>query len=166
MNQFIPKQKVKDLIESETINISGFKCVAIEDLEALSEYGLCYTITEKIQEDIETDLNMLKENSADIEQKNTEIAEKNAEIEKKDKQLQEKENRIRKLDLEAQRYFETSIKKDKIIDLMADYIATLDIEEDICANVKNDNCDKMNFGECEDCIKQYFERKVKRWKLK
>lgn len=54
----------------------------------------------------------------------------------------------------------TEIKqKDKIIDLMADYIATLDIEEDICANVKNDNCDKMNFGECEDCIKQYFERK-------
>ena len=51
-------------------------------------------------------------------------------------------------------------KKDKIIDLMADYIATLDIEEDICANVENDNCDKMNFGECEDCIKQYFERKV------
>ena len=46
------------------------------------------------------------------------------------------------------------------IDLMTDYIATLDIEEDICANVENDNCDKMNFGECEDCIKRYFERKA------
>ena len=51
-------------------------------------------------------------------------------------------------------------KKDNIIDLMADYIATLNIEEDICVNVENDNCDKMSFGECEDCIKKFFERKA------
>lgn len=50
--------------------------------------------------------------------------------------------------------------KDKIIDEMATYIVTLDIEEDICKKTKNEHCDKMNFGECEDCIKQYFERKV------
>lgn len=50
-------------------------------------------------------------------------------------------------------------QKDKIIDEMATYIATLDIEEDICEKTKNEHCDKMNFGECEDCIKQYFERK-------
>ena len=37
------------------------------------------------KKDIETVLSMLKENSAEIEQKNTELAEKNAEIEKKDK---------------------------------------------------------------------------------
>lgn len=49
--------------------------------------------------------------------------------------------------------------KEQVIDLMAEYIATLDIEEDICKNIKKDNCDKMNFGECEHCIKQYFERK-------
>ncbi len=47
-------------------------------------------------------------------------------------------------------------KKDKQIDLMAQFIATLDIEEDICANVENNNCDKMALGECENCIKQYF----------
>ena len=35
--------------------------------------------------DLETVLSMLKENSAEIEQKNTELAEKSAEIEKKDK---------------------------------------------------------------------------------
>ena len=40
---------------------------AIENLENLSEYGLCYTINEKIQEDIETVLNMLKEKEAEIE---------------------------------------------------------------------------------------------------
>ena len=40
--------------------------------------------------DLETVLNMLKENSAEIEQKNTELAEKNAEIEKLKKVLDEK----------------------------------------------------------------------------
>ena len=29
----IPKQKVKELIKNETINISGFECIAVEDLE-------------------------------------------------------------------------------------------------------------------------------------
>ena len=38
-----------------------------------------------LQEDIETALNIIKENSAEIQQKNTELTEKNAEIEKKDK---------------------------------------------------------------------------------
>ena len=51
-------------------------------------------------------------------------------------------------------------KKDKIIDEMVTYIATLDIEEDICEKTKNEHCDQMNFGEYEDCIKQYFERRV------
>lgn len=60
----------------------------------------------------------------------------------------------------ACKYKEESKKKDKIINEMVEYIATLDIEEDICSKVKNENCDKMNFGECEDCIKEYFEKKV------
>ena len=37
MNQFIPKQKVKDLIKNEAINISGFECIAVEDIEELLE---------------------------------------------------------------------------------------------------------------------------------
>ena len=37
--------------------------------------------------DLETVLNMLKENSAEIEQKNTELAEKNTEIEKLNRQI-------------------------------------------------------------------------------
>lgn len=55
-------------------------------------------------------------------------------------------------------------QKDKQIDLMADYIAMydLDIEENICIKPNRMvECDKMALGECEDCIKQYFERKVK-----
>ena len=32
---FIPKQAVIDLIENETIDISGFECIAVEDLQEL-----------------------------------------------------------------------------------------------------------------------------------
>ena len=35
--RYIPKQKVKNLIKNETINISGFECIALEDLEKLFE---------------------------------------------------------------------------------------------------------------------------------
>ena len=31
------KQKVKELIKNETINISGFKCITVEDIEKLSK---------------------------------------------------------------------------------------------------------------------------------
>ena len=34
---YIPKQKVIDLIENETINISGFECTAVENLIELTE---------------------------------------------------------------------------------------------------------------------------------
>ena len=34
---YIPVEKVKDLIKYETINISGFECIAVEDIEELLE---------------------------------------------------------------------------------------------------------------------------------
>ena len=37
MSQFISKQKVKHLIENETINISGFECIPVEDIQELLE---------------------------------------------------------------------------------------------------------------------------------
>lgn len=36
-DDYIPVQKVKDLIKNETINISNFECIAVEDLEKLME---------------------------------------------------------------------------------------------------------------------------------
>lgn len=87
---------------------------------------------------------MLKENSAEIEQKNTELAEKNAEIERLEKVLDEKyifvteartvyarlmsldKEDIVKNDLalrnEIYQHIEDNDKKDKIIDLMAEEI--------------------------------------------
>lgn len=92
-------------------------------------------------------------------------------IKGKEKEIEMLKEDNKRLDKEAQKYFETSIihskqynqqleKKEKTIELMAQFIATLDIEEDICANVENNNCDKMALGECENCIKQYFANKV------
>lgn len=36
-NYYIPKQRIKDLIKNETINISGFECIALENLQELLE---------------------------------------------------------------------------------------------------------------------------------
>lgn len=57
---------------------------------------------------------------------------------------------------------EENKKKDKIIDLMAEYIAILEIEEEFCVKTGKNlkECDSMALGGCENCIKQYFERKV------
>ena len=53
------------------------------------------------------------------------------------------------------------------IDLMAEYIATLDIDEDICMNNKiNSEWCNEDYTNCKKCIKQYFERKVKNVKNK
>lgn len=37
LNESIPKQAIIDLIKNETIDISGFECIAVEDLEKLLE---------------------------------------------------------------------------------------------------------------------------------
>ena len=53
-------------------------------------------------------------------------------------------------------------KKDKQIDLMAEYISKHDIDEDICKEQADNNCDDINReAECKDCIKQYFEKSAK-----
>ena len=92
--------------------------------------------------DLETVLNMLKENSEEIEQKNTELAEKSAEIE----------------------------KKDKIIDLMAERLRfDEELKFEVCRDcepLKEELCGeptKTQYQPTElKCVKQYFERKVKK----
>ena len=130
------------------------------------------------QKAIETVLNMLKENSAEIHQKNTELAEKNAEIEKYKKLLADNLARNLNDSIKAKEKADTDLddldkgwkveleKKDKMIDLMAEYISDLDIDEDICKKQSDNNCDDINREvECKECIKQYFERKAKDGRL-
>lgn len=119
---------------------------AIENLENLSEYGLCYTINEKIQEDIETVLNMLKE-------KDTEIEKKDKMIDLRNKELIIKEDELKFSD-------EERIKLNKMIDLMAEQLIGLPVNK-----IKQD-FEKPNFKaeitiftDKED-IKQHFERKA------
>lgn len=92
-------------------------------------------------------------------------------LKKKDKEVhcleQEKQdaweewNNLEQSSYEEEKKLKAEIEeKDKIIEAMAGYIAMGDIEEDICQNIKNDNCDKMSFGKCESCIIQYFGSKV------
>ena len=53
-------------------------------------------------------------------------------------------------------------EKNKQIDLMAVYISNLDIDEDICKEQSDNNCDDINReADCKDCIKQYFEKLTK-----
>lgn len=59
------------------------------------------------------------------------------------------------------KYFDEIEKKDKMIDFMAEWIDnhTKYYDEDGCyCEVEKEICKKDI--ECEDCIKQYFERKV------
>lgn len=104
------------------------------------------------QKAIETVLNMLKENSAEIHQKNTELAEKNAEIEKY-KQLYNKA-----LD-DAVITAHDNMKKDKMIDLYIDELVTN--EFDRCCQERCRECEKDK-DTLRTCIKQYFERKVEK----
>lgn len=138
-----------------------------------NKFGITIEGFRELQEDIETVLNMLKENSAEIHQKNTELAEKNAEIEKYKKLLADNLARNLNDSIKAKEKADTDLddldkgwkveleKKDKMIDLMAEYISDLDIDEDICKKQSDNNCDDINREvECKERIKQYFERKT------
>lgn len=126
------------------------------------------------QKAIETVLNMLKENSAEIHQKNTELAEKNAEIEKYKKLLADNLARELNNSIKAKEKADTDLddldkgwkveleKKDKMIDLMAEWISERCLYIDDYGNsceIIQDSCNKKE--NCELCIKQYFERKYK-----
>ena len=84
-----------------------------------NKYGIVIEEFKKLQEDLETVLNMIKEKNAEIE------------------------------------------KKDKIIDLMAEWISERCLYIDDYGNsceIIQDSCNKKE--NCELCIKQYFECKV------
>lgn len=69
--------------------------------------------TRNFKEALETVLSMLKENSAEIEQKNTELAEKNAEIERLNRQIDLMAEEIEKGDIEFTEYCNFKIVCDR-----------------------------------------------------
>ncbi len=113
-----------------------------EAIEYLKESVLIYKNTiPKISEAIETVLSMLKE--------------KNEQIVKYEKIYKE---------YDCYRWVKELDKKDRQIDLMAEYIANRDNDEDICKYQVAEWCEDEEDGVlievCRKCIKQYFERKV------
>lgn len=84
------------------------------------------------------------------------------------KQQEEIEN-LKNKEVLIKRYFQKCdlIKqKDKIIDLMAEYMAINGVEANICnekrieENCKNVTVDNIPIHRCKNCIKQYFENKA------
>lgn len=50
--------------------------------------------------------------------------------------------------------------KDKVINEMAEYIASLDIDEDICKNIKcGEEHEEIN--KCVECVIKFFEKRIK-----
>ena len=113
---------------------------------------VCELISEEgkynLADDIETVLNMLKEKDEEIEK------------------LKADNKKAWKLNANMKQRHLSDIfkinKKDKQIDLMAEYISKIDIEEDICIkNKTNPDWCNEDYTNCKNCIKQYFERKAK-----
>lgn len=122
---------------------------AVNLLDNLSEYGLCYNITEEYQEAMKLVLSTLKEKNNRINQL-------------------ENINKFQSKDIkEAVDYtFELNKEiefRDKQIDLMSETINNHDIDEDICKQMgQKEDCNEFEDKErCKDCIKHYFENKVK-----
>lgn len=98
---------------------------------------------------IETVLNMLKE--------------KGTEINKYKRKNKELSIQLLKIYKEQDNYNARIEKKDKMIDLLIDYIDTLSEYYTRAEGKNNEFCDEKCIDkniDCYDCIKQYFERKV------
>lgn len=145
-----------------------------------NKLGITIEGFKELQEDLETVLNMLKENSAEIQQKNIELAEKNAEIEKYKKLLADNLAKNLNDSIKAKEKANTDLeflnlgwkieleKKDKIIDLILDKLnqgrnvfENSEIKEiiEIYEEIKSTS-DLRGIELRKNCIKQYFERKL------
>lgn len=89
-------------------------------------------------------------------------------LKEKDKEIETLKRDFKIVDQECSRLERKEAKQDKIIDLMAEFIfQNVDVEEDIC-NSAYVGCKQETAQDitCINCIKQYFERKSEKWKLK
>ena len=112
--------------------------------------------TRNFKEALATVLSMLKEKDKEIEKlkKENELAKEQL---KKQCEVADERNDLL---VKVQELQKENKEKDKQIDLMAEYIATLDIDEDICMNNKiNSEWCNEDYTNCKECIEQYFERK-------
>ena len=112
----------------------------------IEKYGIYDDLFQKDKEAIETVLNMLKEKDKEIANLKNEINEAWEEWNNLEQSAYEEETRLK----------DEIKKKDKQIDLMAEYINEIDVSEEICEG--KTMCDEN----CKECIKQYFESKAEK----
>lgn len=122
------------------------------------------TEQEKAKENVKIFIKSIRSDLVEESKNNQELAN---DLETVLSMLQEQQEKIVKYEkiykeYDCYRWVKKLDKKDKIIDLMADFIfQNIDVEEDIC-NSAYIKC-KQETGQditCINCIKQYFERKV------
>lgn len=143
-------------------------------------YGNTFAIhleqLEQLQNDIETVLNLLEKQKAEISdlkwkneiyvksikshdryeiELNDEIIEKNNKIFELEAKIEKKDKESHFIQSELDIANAKIIKLNKMIDLMAEYINDIDVTEDLCEEVV---CEEQN--ECKECIKQHFENEV------
>ena len=149
--EIIEKLKESKKIDFNTL-VRTFKKEGIENFAVIRD------------EYLETVLNMLKEKDAEIEKYKKLLADNLAKcVNDHIKAKHKADTDLEYLNIGWQLELE---KKDKMIDLMAEYISDLDIDEDICKKQSDNNCDDINREvECKECIKQYFERKAEDGRL-
>ena len=114
---------------------------------------------------LETVLSMLKEKDKEIEhqkEKRNNQKQELAILNEKQKEMNKLINIVSSYKGMFKKQQKEMKKKDKQIDLMAEYISKIDIEEDVCMkNKTNPDWCNEDYTKCKDCIKQYFERKAK-----
>ena len=112
-------------------------------------------------EKIDTALSLMKEQQEEIEKLKVNLAKSCADrtLDRETLKNQENEN----LEALHRAYNEELDKKNKQIDLMAEYISKRDVEEDICMkNKTNPDWCNEDYTNCKDCIKQYFKELAER----
>lgn len=114
---------------------------------------------------LETVLSMLKEKDIEIEYQKEKRNNQKAELailNEKQKEMNKLINIVSSYKGMFKKQQKEMKKKDNTIDLMAEYISKIDIEEDVCMkNKTNPDWCNEDYTKCKDCIKQYFERKSK-----
>lgn len=115
-----------------------------------NKYGIVIEEFKKLQEDIETVLNMLKEKDKEINRKSSTIKALQCALHERTEERDRKDNII--------------TRQNKQIDLMAEHIVSSAIVDDTVCAIKCD-CETDIEEDCTHekmliCTKQYFERKV------
>lgn len=157
----IPKEDIEDRVKQDEQEEAMERCKELIKPEHANWIGISN------QEAIRELLNILKEKYEMIEfQKDINRIEKDRH-KKTEKSLKGqiiKNNKIiEKLEKEAQGYFEENIKKDKIIDLMAEEINNSDFNTCPCIDYGIDlDCENRCNDNYKECWKQYFKSKAEK----